>query len=68
MKTHLETGLGIMIQEPDQKNLTKQLLNYCIKDPAEAKVVSLIDIWAPLMPEDSDVMSVVETTKTEYVK
>ncbi|HIX70423.1 hypothetical protein [Enterococcus diestrammenae] len=68
MKTHLDTSLGVMIQEPDKKNLTKQTLNYCKKDPNPDSVVALIDIFAPLIPEDSDVMSVIETTKTEYVK
>lgn len=68
MKTHLETGLGIMLQEPGKINRTKQTLNNCIQSPEESKVVSLIDLWAPLMPQDTDVISVQETTKTEYVK
>lgn len=68
MKSHLETGLGLMIQEVGKEKATKQTLNNCVKDPAEAKILALMDVWAPLLPTDDEVLSVVETVKNEYVK
>ena len=66
MKAHLETSMGIMIQEPGEKNLTKQTMNNAIENPTEVGVLSLIDVFRPLLPANHRVPCVVETKKTEY--
>ncbi|MDT2757687.1 hypothetical protein P7G51_09880 [Enterococcus asini] len=66
MKAHLENSMGIMIQEPGAKNLTKQTMNNAIENPSETAVLSLIDVFRPLLPADHRVTSVVETKKAEY--
>ncbi|MFV0557836.1 MAG: hypothetical protein ACK5MW_04265 [Enterococcus sp.] len=68
MKTHLKTGLGIMIQTDGEEKLASQTFSNIVDGIEEAQALALGDIVQTLLPQESSVVSVVETKQVEYVK